>query len=606
MVREARTTDPRELSTAGLALLGRIAAVTHSKRFPEWVDEALHLVRVGAFADASELFVLERGAASLWLVGAEGSDADAFCSVERFDVGEGYPGVVAQSRHALSTRELRSDARYLRPEVLARGYHAYAAVPLLRGERLFGTLQVAWSAGSPDVARGQRFVEAVAPVLTAALLAARGDLESLPAPRGTRAVGEWLDDQAQRLQRFSHAEEVSVALLTPDSKGVADCGSSGATRVLCTRLSTAGPAGCPHADALAHGHVLEGPRSRWPAPCRCTLPAGYAQVMEVPLRDEGETLGYASLAWREPVERRPTRLLASLLFMGWSLPASLRPTFEARPVPAVFAPVTGRDTHHLGLQCFGPFTVYVDGRLVPRSAFRRAKALDILKTLILRQGRPISRDALVERLWPDADLEAGARSLHVAMHDLRRVVEPDRPGRRWDYVLSHGDMFFLDLGSNCSVDLLQWRELLAAARTANAKGAGDAEVIGLLERATALYRGDLFADDPDSAWCLAARATCRDQLLDALDRLARLYERVGEADRAVLTLRRAVQADPFRESAHQRLIEALERAHRVDEARDCFEVFLEVAWADGEAPLDAHMSTLGRRLGLPLGRRSAR
>lgn len=599
---QASSTPSSQLTAAEFAVVGRIAATAAAGPFPHWLDEMLHLLRHVAAADASELFLRDRDAGALSLAGCDGPDSAAFDSVERFDRGLGYPGIVAESQDALITRELRTDPRYMRAAVSARGYHACAVVPLIRGAHLIGTLHLAWKRKDPDVEHGVAILQAVAPVVTTALLAARGDLES-PAPLdGSRPLAQWLHDQAERLQRFTHAEDVSVALLHPDAKGVLDCGSTGSGHVLCSRLTESGLDGCPHASTLRRGLVLSGPRASWPAPCSCSLPAGFTHVIEVPLRHGRETHGFACLGWRQPPTESPSHLLASLLFLDWSVPTDLSSAPSAPLLPAILTSTPATGAHHLSLQCFGPFNVYVDGHLLHRRAFTRSKAIDLLKTLIMRQGRPISRDALVERLWPDADPDSGARSLHVAMHDLRRVVEPKRPGRQWDHVLSQGDTFLLDLGAHCSLDLKQWRDLLAAARTASARADSDAETIDLLERAVSLYRGDLFSDDLDSQWFLAARQTCRTQLLEALLQLARLYEHHHEPDRGVLALKHAVEIEPLRENLHQRLIEALQRSNRLDEARRCYDVFLQLACSSHDSPPSADMRRLGHQLGFDGGR----
>ena len=51
----------------------------------------------------------------------------------------------------------------------------------------------------------------------------------------------------------------------------------------------------------------------------------------------------------------------------------------------------------------GAFACCATGAPVPRSAWRSRKARDLLKMLVARHGRPVSRDALIEALWPEED-----------------------------------------------------------------------------------------------------------------------------------------------------------------------------------------------------------
>src|SRR5438132_9357661 len=56
--------------------------------------------------------------------------------------------------------------------------------------------------------------------------------------------------------------------------------------------------------------------------------------------------------------------------------------------------------------------------------FRTKKAAALLAYLAFNLGRQISRDELIELLWPDADPEKGRMSLRTALASLRRQLEP--------------------------------------------------------------------------------------------------------------------------------------------------------------------------------------
>ncbi len=561
----ASTLDGVPLTTADFAVLGRVALLSGTAAFPERIDHVLDVIRVGAEADACELFLLDPLGAELLLTGCTGPDVAAFCSMERFDVGRGYPGIVAAGGAVLTTRQLQRDPRYLRRDVQALGYHTFVAVPVRRDGRLIGTLHLAWKRPGPAIERGIRLLEAAAPVLATSLSAALADLAGPSSHPGQRSQ-EDLTDLAERFRRFSGADVASLVMLGPGGRGVARCASTGQKHIICEKLTSEGPEGCQGSANLKRSVVLRGRRTRWPAPC-CTLPRGYARVIGVPLLDDARETGLVFLAWRKAPPGPATRCLAPLLTLGRSVAPELRQEEPASALPSVLPPVTSGGTHPLRLQCLGPFTVYIQEKLLHRRTFVRAKAVDLLKMLILHRGRPISRDALAERLWPGVDLEAGARRLHVAMHALRRAVEPDVEGRRWEHVLTRGDTFMLDLGDNCSVDLDAWEDLLGASYRAQASGRPGSEVIDILDRAVALYQGDLFADDLDAEWCIPERQAYRDQYLTTLVRLAVLTAGVDAVDRSLWLLKRASQVDPLREDVQRRLIEALWRAGRADEAR---------------------------------------
>src|SRR5260370_18905584 len=73
----------------------------------------------------------------------------------------------------------------------------------------------------------------------------------------------------------------------------------------------------------------------------------------------------------------------------------------------------------------GRFGVEVDGQAIPASSWRKRRPIEVLAALALAPGRVLHREELIDRLWPDKDLEAGANNLHRALHDLRPVTNTD-------------------------------------------------------------------------------------------------------------------------------------------------------------------------------------
>jgi DNA-binding SARP family transcriptional activator len=70
----------------------------------------------------------------------------------------------------------------------------------------------------------------------------------------------------------------------------------------------------------------------------------------------------------------------------------------------------------------GRFGVEVDGNAIPASSWRRRRPIEVLAALALAPGHVLHREELIDRLWPDKDLDAGANNLDRALHDLRRVT----------------------------------------------------------------------------------------------------------------------------------------------------------------------------------------
>ncbi len=552
-------------------MLGRIAAAMGAGGgFPAGLDRALDAIRQGMEADACELFLLDSDAGEMLLTGLSARDEDAFCTHERFDLGTGYPGIVAGQRRTLTTQDLARDARYIRRQVPARGFRSYVCAPVIRGDRVLGTVHLAWKRKDPPFRRAVELLTWASVPLGAALVADNADLA------GQVHATDLGDGRLQTLaRRFRDAGGGDTATIAHRVEAGAPptYGSTSDCHIRCDFMTKHGQ--CARPDALSAGRcvVLRGIRRDWPRPCR-TLPGGFRSYVAVPLHTGAETTSFAYVAYNSDLGRPSTRHFANLLALARQVGPMLGRVMAASSVALVEPPVaipTPSPPPRLQLKCFGPFEVFVDGDRVPQQAFSRAKAVELLKILALRPDRPLSRDALIEMLWPGADAEAVASRLHVTLHALRKVIEPKKTGRRWVHIVNRGDGYLLDSSSPYSADIVDFRSYLEQARIAEVGRSPANEVAERLERAVALYRGDLYADDERTEWLDAERVSYRRQYLDALFRLARYHCRSASWDRAIDVLNQALAVDPLREDLHQLLIHSQWSAGRREEARRSYE-----------------------------------
>ena len=58
------------------------------------------------------------------------------------------------------------------------------------------------------------------------------------------------------------------------------------------------------------------------------------------------------------------------------------------------------------------------------SRFRTQKTAALLAYLALHSARPVAREVVQDALWPDEEQDAGRNLLRVALHSLRKQLEP--------------------------------------------------------------------------------------------------------------------------------------------------------------------------------------
>lgn len=145
-----------------MALLNGIAsALTSSLELDEILNKTLGLVMNYMQVEAGEIFLLEEDRRTLRMVLHRGQAAEAFWARNVFQVGDGYPGTVAQTRQPLISRYLANDANFSRKAVVAAGFQQIACIPMVTGENFMGVMSVATQAVEPFEERSIQMLTAV-------------------------------------------------------------------------------------------------------------------------------------------------------------------------------------------------------------------------------------------------------------------------------------------------------------------------------------------------------------------------------------------------------------------------------------------------------------
>ncbi|MBO2447570.1 winged helix-turn-helix domain-containing protein [Actinomadura barringtoniae] len=184
----------------------------------------------------------------------------------------------------------------------------------------------------------------------------------------------------------------------------------------------------------------------------------------------------------------------------------------------------------------------------------------LLCALVMAEGQPVGDDRLVEVLWGDRAPARPEAALQVYVSRLRRALGPQDRG-----LLERGTAGYRfrlppqatdAAGFAAGVD--EGRRLLAADHPSRG--------LAVLDEALALWRGEPYADLPDSAETAAVRRRFGELREAAVEeRLAALLA-TGDAPRAVAELEEAVSAAPYRERRWALLVLGLYRCGRQGDA----------------------------------------
>jgi DNA-binding SARP family transcriptional activator len=219
----------------------------------------------------------------------------------------------------------------------------------------------------------------------------------------------------------------------------------------------------------------------------------------------------------------------------------------------------GAGRHRVGppvrVRLLGGCVLEVDGRRLQLDG-AKPRVRSLLRLLALHAGAPVHREVIQEALWPDADADAGARSLHVALSALRRLLDEIAAPLDGRLVVREGDAYRLDVGTD-DVDVGRFERAVTAGRAARARGGVAAAAF---TQAIDLYVGDLLPEEGPADWVSESRDHCRARAVEAAQGLAEEALLAGDHAMVVRACRFGLELDRYQDAFWRMLILARERA----------------------------------------------
>jgi len=180
----------------------------------------------------------------------------------------------------------------------------------------------------------------------------------------------------------------------------------------------------------------------------------------------------------------------------------------------------------------------------------------------LLDNQPVERDLLLETFWPHYPPGRQVANLHTAIYSLRRLLGKEM-------IQFENSAYSLKSEQHVEYDVERFER---AARVAEGLPLGDPRRMFALTEAISSYSGP-FLPEFDSDWVVERRRLLELRYLDLLGQHAQEALVRDQPDRALRTLRQALELDPLRDDTNLRYLEALGRLGRRSELVDHYQEY---------------------------------
>jgi DNA-binding SARP family transcriptional activator len=193
----------------------------------------------------------------------------------------------------------------------------------------------------------------------------------------------------------------------------------------------------------------------------------------------------------------------------------------------------------------------------------------LLALLLARAGLPVSQAELIDLIWGDDVPASAVNTIQKYVGALRRLLEPELAARGAGSYLRRrvgGYEFLADPGA---LDLVAFRRLIQAARSALAQGDREAGLDRYVE-ALGLWQGPAAGGQAHTLTAVSIFAGLNDEFLDACSAAGKLAVSAGQGQRVLPALRLAASMAPLHEPVQAGLVVALGAAGLRAEALSWF------------------------------------
>jgi two-component system LytT family response regulator len=175
--------------------------------------------------------------------------------------------------------------------------------------------------------------------------------------------------------------------------------------------------------------------------------------------------------------------------------------------------------HKIEITCFGDFSVFIDGKLIDDN-WRTKKTEELFAYLLCMNGKYMSRERIINDLWPDLESDKGYANLYTTQYNLKKRFNAfgihhlikTRLGNIWLNI------------EDIKVDLLAFDHFSKSYNEDKGK-------MEILEQMVELYKGMLFENKLYS-WTLSIQQSYDVRFDNALNILIQFHRERGDEKKA--------------------------------------------------------------------------
>jgi DNA-binding SARP family transcriptional activator len=162
------------------------------------------------------------------------------------------------------------------------------------------------------------------------------------------------------------------------------------------------------------------------------------------------------------------------------------------------------------------------------------------------------KEILMDKFWPESDLEAARRNLHQAIYSLRQTFRGENQG--FHHIWFKNDCYSLNPNVEIWIDFREFVKCIEDGQRLDQAGRCE-EALEQYGIAEGLYQGDFLEEDLYEEWTVPNRVQFLNLYLGVVDRLCELHLEKHQFTAVIHLCHKLLAKDGCHESAHRTLMQ---------------------------------------------------
>jgi len=228
---------------------------------------------------------------------------------------------------------------------------------------------------------------------------------------------------------------------------------------------------------------------------------------------------------------------------------------------------------YLHIKTLGDFDICCGNESLLEETKRSYKLYKLLQYFITFRNKKLLSEVIIENLWQDQESNDPKNMLRTQIFRLRKMIKKylptDADESKYFCINFANGYYCFETGELVVLDFVQFEELINQAMEKENEDVDKA--IKLYEEAFYLYRGPYLSVNSYEVWLVPIRNHYRRLYIKSLLKLIELYKQKDEYNKIIELCEKAIIIEPYEESIHICLMEAMLKLGQIKSAMSHYE-----------------------------------